>query len=372
MIYKRMPIEKESPEERGYDRIVCNLAESSVSDLSYAELSVSLDHLVLGYQDHRGNKKLRHLIVEDQEGLEESQVLVTSGAATALFIVNTSLLTPGDSLVVVRPNYASNIEVPRAIGCSLSYIDLRFEDSWALDLEKISNAITPNTKLISVTTPHNPTGMVMENELVLGLVRLAEEKNIFLLVDETYRDTCLPTPYPLVAAASSQVISIASVSKSLGLPGIRIGWLITKNEWLLEKFLAAKEMISITNSVLDEEIACQVLQKRKYWSDKINHQTQDNFVILKKWLAGEPRLDCVLPQGGCVCFPRFREDIFIRTSVFYDTLTETYQTMVGPGHWFDMPDHYMRIGFGWPAREHLEQGLLNISLAIDAAVQTGH
>jgi len=366
-MYRRMPIEMESPEETGYDRITCNLAESSVSDLSYAQLSVSLDHLVLGYQDHRGKKELRSLIAEQLGGLGGESVLVTGGAAAALFIVNTCLLGPNDHLIVMRPNYASNVEVPRAIGCGISYCDLSFEESWKADLEKIRGAITASTKVISVTTPHNPTGMVMGMEQIDGLIHLAEENDILLLVDETYRDTCFITPYPPVAARSSQVVSIASVSKSLGLPGIRIGWLITKNETMLEKFLAAKEMISITNSVLDEEIAYQVLLDKKQWTEKINRDTMESYEVLKAWLQKEDRLECILPQGGCVCFPRFKKEIRVNTKLFYEILMNSHHTMVGPGHWFDMPDTYMRIGFGWPGKLKLEKGLDNISLAIDGS-----
>src|ERR1044072_3223661 len=160
MLYKRMPIEKESPEEKGYDTILHNLAESSVSDLSFGELGLQLNELKLEYIPHRGHDGLRQMIGADA-GLQKEQVLLTNGAAGALFIINTALLTAQDHLIVVRPNYATNIEVPVAIGCSISYIDLQLQTGWRLNASTIEAAITPATRLISITTPHNPTGSTM-------------------------------------------------------------------------------------------------------------------------------------------------------------------------------------------------------------------
>src|SRR4051812_7693403 len=128
MLYKRMPIEKESPEEKGYDSILFNLAESSVTDLTFGELNIQLNQLKLEYIPHRGNVHLRQMLAAEAGGLHPDQVLLTNGACGALFIINTALLTSTDHLIIVRPNYATNIEVPLTIGCTISYIDLHLEE----------------------------------------------------------------------------------------------------------------------------------------------------------------------------------------------------------------------------------------------------
>lgn len=365
MYYKRMPIEKESPEEIGYDSIECNLAESSVTDLILNEIQFSLKNLKLEYTAHRGNETLRELIADGTPGISGKDVLLTNGAAAALFIVNTALLDKGDHMVVIRPNYATNLSVPQTIGCNISYIDLEFEKNWQIEWSQLYKALTPATKLISVTTPHNPTGMVIREELLQRLVEVTETHDLYLLVDETYRDTCFKTQYPVVAAAGKKVISVSSLSKAYGLPGLRIGWIITRNETLMEQFLAAKEMIYITNSVADEAIAHQFLLQKEQFSSSINARALKNFEVLKQWLGNEKRMEAVLPEGGVVCFPRFKKPVPVETGKFYSTLMRTYKTMVGPGHWFDMPDTYMRIGFGWTDASVLQQGLTNISRAID-------
>ena len=369
MLYKRMPIEKESPEEIGYDTIQYNLSESSVTDLKMSELNVSLNDLKLEYIGHRGKPELRQLIVKDYTDLHKQHVLLTNGAAGALFIINTSLLTANDHLVVVRPNYATNIEVPKTIGCSISFIDLRFEDAWKLDVQKIEKAIQPNTKLISITTPHNPTGMLISETGIDQLIQIAEHHNIFLMVDETYRDACFKTPYPITATKSKKVICVSSLSKAFGLPGLRMGWLITQDEIMMERFLAAKEMIYISNSALDEEVAYQFYLQKEKFATAINQKAMLNFQLLNEWLQKETRMEAVLPQGGVVCFPRFKSEVKIDINKFYTVLMNKYQTMVGPGHWFDMPDTYMRIGFGWTNDIVFKKGLENISRAIEESLK---
>jgi aspartate/methionine/tyrosine aminotransferase len=359
-----MPIEKESPEEVGYDSIRYNLAESSVTDLKFEELNLRLDNLKLEYIAHRGSAALRKEIVAGHGGLTENDVLVTNGAAGALFIINTALLDKEDHMIVLRPNYSTNIEVPKTIGCSITYIDLKFEENWRVDVQKIVNAIQLNTRLISITTPHNPTGMLMTDKERTSLIDLAEQKDIYLLVDETYRDTCFKTLYPFVASESKKVISVASLSKAYGLPGLRVGWLICQDEQIMERFLAAKEIIYISNSALDEEVAFQFLAQKEKFLEKIVAHCKLNFRELQTWLSEESALECVLPEGGVVCFPRFRNSEKIDVGKFYFTLVQAYQTMVGPGHWFAMPDFYFRLGFGWVDHATFTQGLKNVSKAI--------
>src|SRR6476646_1569509 len=158
MRYRRMPIEVESPEQLGYDTIAYNLSESSVSDrrLSDLAIDVDLDELVLCYGDHLGGPRLREADATggDRDGVRADDVLVTPGAAAALFAIATSLLNAGDHMVVVRTNYATNLETPRAIGADVEIVDLSFDDAWRLDVERIASRVRAGvTRLISVTCP---------------------------------------------------------------------------------------------------------------------------------------------------------------------------------------------------------------------------
>ena len=153
------------------------------------DLAVELDDLVLTYGDHVGRPGLRAAIAAPAPRLGADDVLVTPGAAAALFIVHTTLLGPGDELVVVRPNYATNLETPRAIGAAVRHVDLDYADQWAVDPDRIAALMTPKTVLVSLTTPHNPTGQVMTEADLREVVRLVEaHPRARLLVDETYRE----------------------------------------------------------------------------------------------------------------------------------------------------------------------------------------
>jgi aspartate/methionine/tyrosine aminotransferase len=364
MQYIRMPIEIESPESLGYASIACNLAESSVRDVEFAAMDINLNGLVIAYGDHIGKPALREMIAGDYKNIHPHDVLLTVGAAGALFIIQTSLLKPTDHLIVVRPNYATNIETPRAIGCAISFIDLSFEESFLLDIEKIKKAIQPDTRLISITTPHNPTGTIVSEEKLLALCKLAEQHDCLLLADETYRDLSFQPATPLVASLSKHAISVSSVSKAYGIPGIRLGWIITQDKSLQHLFLAAKEQIHISNSVVDEEICYQYLQKKESYFPAIKQEVKSNFRLLAKWIANHPQLEWIEPSGGVVCFPRFKNSVQIDIEKFYIVLLDQYKTYLGPGHWFEQSKRHFRLGFGWEKQDAFIQGLKNIDLAI--------
>jgi aspartate/methionine/tyrosine aminotransferase len=355
-----MPIEVESPEEYGYGRIRYNLSESSITDVKLSDLRLTIPDLTLLYGEHRGSEALRALIAAGGSGLSAADVLITGGAAGALFIVATSLLGPADHLVVVRPNYATNLETPRALGCAITHIDLSLENGFKTDFDALAAAVTPRTKIISVTCPHNPTGVMYTEAELHTLVELARSKGCYLLVDETYRDLSFDGALPIAASLGAHVISVASLSKAYGAPGLRLGWLINQDPALQERFLAAKEQINICGSVVDEWVAERILERKAEILGPTLTEMRRRRGLVLQWLDNEPLLECVRPQGGVVCFPRMRAD----PAAFYRRLLETHGTYVGPGHWFEMPDAYFRLGYGWPTSAELEAGLDAISKAL--------
>lgn len=367
LAYRRAPIEIESPEQLGYENIRYNLTESSVPDVVLSELQLNLKDLVLCYHDHMGKPGLRQRIAAEGEGLNPQHVMITAGAVAALFIIATSLLKAGDHMVVLHPNYVANIETPRAIGCQVDYLRLSFEENFRLDIKKLEKLITPDTRVVSLTYPHNPTGVVLSEAQLQEVVSLVESKKCYLVFDETYRDMAFGPPLPVAASLGPHVISVSSFSKSYGLPGIRIGWLITRDKNLMETFLAAKEQIFICNSVVDEEIADQFLARKAQLFPKIQSHIRTNFDVVKAWMEKEHHLQWVEPKGGCVGFPRFNPDININIDRFYRILNENYKTYVGPGHWFEMDRRFMRIGYAWPDKQEVIGGLHAISEAIKKA-----
>jgi len=370
--YVRMPIEVESPEEFGYDAIKYNLAESSVRDRTLSGLGIDLGDMVLFYGEHMGHKGLLELIAQASSGpsgvVEPDEVLVAAGAAQALFIIATTLLEKGDHLVVVRPNYATNIFTPRAIEADISYLELAFEEGWKIDVDKLMALTTPATKYVSVTVPHNPTGQMMDEAELRRLVEIVEMRGCRLLVDETYREMTFGETLPCAATLSDRAISVSSLSKTYGIPGIRTGWLICRDRELMQTFLGAKEQIGICGSVVDEEIAYQALRQRDAWLPEIHGRIAKALAITREWMAGEELMEWVEPKGGVVGFPRIKPDAAVDVDTFYRVLTEDFGTYVGPGHWFEQSRRHFRLGFGWPTLEELKGGLAGISGALRASL----
>lgn len=367
--YVRMPIELESPEQLGYDTIRYNLSESSVADRRLGDLNLKLDDILLCYGDHRGSPDLRNLIAASGDGLSADDVLVTAGAAGALFIIATSMLDRSDHIVVVRPNYATNIETPRAIGCRISLIDLEFENGFRLDLPKIEAAIEPGTKYVSVTYPHNPTGVMISEEELRALADLVERKGIHLLFDETYREMSFGPVLPVAATLSKRVISVSSLSKTYGIPGIRTGWLISRDPELMELFLAAREQIGISGSTVDEYIAYVALSRREEWLRFNNARIASAFAIVKEWIASEPLVEWIEPSGGCVCFPRIASSANVDVAGFHRRLYHDHGAYVGRGRWFEQDDRHFRIGYAWPDEDELRGGLAAISAALRESIK---
>lgn len=363
-----MPIEIEAPESFGYDKLDCNLSESSFMDQSLHGLGISVDHLVLFYGDHKGKSELRQVIA-DEVKLDVEDVLITAGAAAGLFIVATTLLKENDNIVVAKPNYATNIETPRAIGADVSFLNLRFEDGFDFELSTLEKLITNRTKLVSLTYPHNPTGALINRGKLQSVIDLIERRGIYLLLDETYRDMSFVEKLPVGATLSDKVISISSMSKSYGLPGIRIGWLLSKNKKLMETFLAAKEQICITNSVVDEEIAFQYFKRKEELFKDVQATIGKNFQILKEFMSKQDVLEWVEPKGGCVIFPRIKKEVNVDVAKFHDMLFNKYRTYVGKGHWFEEDGRFIRVGYSWEKTEKLRNGLENVVRAIKESVR---
>ena len=137
----------------------------------------------------------------------------------------------------------------------------------------------------------------------------------------------------------------------------------------METFLAAKEQICITNSVVDEEIAFQYLQRKKTLFEPVRATILKNFAILKDFMTNQNMLEWVEPQGGCVCFPRIKDGIDVDAIKFHDILLRKYATYVGKGYWFEEDPRYIRIGYSWDTSEKLRKGLSNILKAIEEAME---
>jgi aspartate/methionine/tyrosine aminotransferase len=363
MWFKRMELEV------WFDRyqyaIDYDIGESAVKTLSLKDIGIKLDDVPLRYGYHRGNPALRAEVAGQYPGLTEDHVVVTTGASEANFAVVSSLVKPGDHMVVEHPNYPSLYEVPRSLGCDVSLFTLTFEDRFKPDWDRLTGLLRPETRLISLTHPNNPTGAMISSKELERVVALVEERDMYLLFDETYRHMASEEQLlPPAACLSDRVISISSMSKCYGLPGIRCGWLATTNRAILDEVLAIREQVSISNNALSEEIARCVLERMDVYLARGRERIAANRSVVADWIRNQSAFEWCPPEAGVVGFPRIKSGVRVEPEALYRRLAEEYRTFVVPGRCFEMDERFFRIGFGADAQE-IRTGLENLDRALE-------
>ena len=373
MRYRRMPIEIESPEQLGYDTITNNLSESSVADRRLADLGLDdldVGALLLCYGDHLGDPVLRDAVAAGGDGLRADDVLVTPGAAAALFATATSMLDPDDHVVVVRTNYATNLETPRAIGADVDVVDLSFADEWQLDPERIAARVRPGvTRLISVTCPHNPTGTMFDHSDAAGArSRSRKRADAVLLVDETYRDLTYGAQLPMAASCSPRAISVASMSKAYGLPGVagRLGRVPRPRSGRdaargqgADGDLRADDRRSDRGPRARGAVTDPAADPRRR-ARPTRHRARLDVRSGRRSSGSSPR---AVSSAWCGSAPRSTSTRAGSTRCCSTTTAPTS----GPGHWFEVDDRHFRLGFGWPTVPELRAGLTALTEAARTA-----
>jgi len=265
------------------------------------------DELTLGYTESRGMPELREAIAATFDSLAADDILCFAGAEEALYLVPQALLGPDDHAVVLTPNYQAAETVPLAI-CEVTGVALRAEDDWALDVDAIEAALRPNTRLVSVNFPNNPTGALPGDAEWLRLVRLCDERGITLLSDEVYRglEWDATAALPQAADLSATAVSVGVMSKAYGLPGLRIGWIATRDHALLDRVARAKDYTTICNSAPSEVLALIALRARETLLERNRGIIAENIPQFDAFFAKHTDLfEWRAPDGGCVAFPRY-------------------------------------------------------------------
>ena len=340
-----------------------DIGESAVKFLSVEDLDIDLNGVALRYGHHTGDPRLREGITGQYPGLSADQVIVTSGASEAIFALNAALVKPGDHVIVEHPNYPSLYDIPQSLGCEVSLLQLDYGNAWKPDLSQLEKLIKPSTRMISFTHPNNPVGSMISLQELVTLVRFCEERDVFLLFDETYRELDFENALPPAATLSPMAISVSTMSKCYGLPGIRIGWLATQDQSILDAILTIREQVTITNNALGEVIAAHVLENRDQYLNKARAHVEKNRATVAEWISGHSHFEWVLPQAGVVGLPRIKSSVNIDPETLYRSLAENYKTFAIPGRCFGLDNRYFRLGFG-AKREEIVRGLENLDRAL--------
>jgi aspartate/methionine/tyrosine aminotransferase len=349
-----------------------DLAESTTPALRLGELARpdELAGLRLDYGTSAGDAELRSLIAA-RTGVGPDQVLLTVGASQALFLLAQDRCGPGDHVIIASPCFPPSRSVPEGLGARVSLLTLRFEDGYRLPAGELAELLTPRTRLVSVASPQNPSGVRFTDAELRGLLAAVEEyaPQAVVLVDETYRESIIgedPIP-PSAAALSPRVVTCASLSKAHGAPGLRLGWLTTTDPELYERLRNAKFLTTIACSAPDEFAATVLLRHADEILAPRAARLGRALAELEDWLGDQP-VDWVRPDAATVCCLRLRDGGFSAAAVraFHAGLAGN-GVRVAPGSWFGTDDRVFRLGFGHlPPREFTE-ALDRLAVALKAA-----
>lgn len=270
-----------------------DLGDSHVECGTLAQLDLPAD-LQLGYGTDRGTPQLVELVAGrygDMSPGADRHVLITHGAQEALYLLYATLLQPGDRVVAFRPGWQQAWDAPRRLRCDVRIVELA--EDFSLDLDALTAVAETPLRLITLNTPGNPTGRAVRADELAAIVRIAERHNAYVVVDEEYSLDLATSP----AVRNERLISVSSLSKVAGLPGLRIGWMYGPPD-VVNGCAAYKHLTSISNSVLCEALAAKVLTRWEHYTAQYRRLVRDGHRQLEDFAAAHARAVQLVPPEG--------------------------------------------------------------------------
>jgi aspartate/methionine/tyrosine aminotransferase len=319
----------------------------------------TFNRVSLGYTETFGAPALRAEIAATYETVEADDVLCFAGAEEAIYAAMHVLLGPEDHAIVITPNYQSAETVPLSI-CEVTGVPLEMARGWELDLDRLRAAVRPNTKVVSINFPNNPTGRIISRASFDTIVEICREWGIWLFGDEVYRliERERSLRPPQAVDVYERGISLNVMSKAYGLPGLRIGWIACKDRQVLMRFERYKHYLSICNSAPSEVLARIALKARDRILAENRQIVRNNLAAYGAFFADYSDLfDWKVPDGGCVGFIPYKGDEGVEE--FTRRLVEEAGVLLLPSSVYrselgSVPANCMRVGYG---RSHVPEGL---------------
>jgi aspartate/methionine/tyrosine aminotransferase len=357
------PFEMERMMSKWENVVEFNLSESGVHPLPLRELvgePAAVEELLsteLNYPQVNGIPELRENIAALYPGATPDNVLVTVGCAEANFITLQTLLTKGDEMVVMLPNYMQIWGMGHNFGLRVKSFHLSEDRGWAPDLDELNEMVSERTKLIAVCNPNNPTGYILTEAEMDAVVAASERVGAWLLADEVYSgaERLSDTETPSFWGRYDKVLAMNSLSKAYGLPGLRIGWVVGPAH-TVDEIWARHEYTTISTTILSNKLAAIGLspQVRPRLIRRTRDYIRRGFPILDGWLEShEGTFSLIPPQAAAIAFARYHLDV--NSTEFVDRLMREKSVLIVPGDHFGL-DRHLRISYGLPP-DYLRAGL---------------
>lgn len=318
-----------------------------ILELADGECRELWDNLILGYTESSGHPLLRQEIAQLYSTIDPDRVVTFAGAEEGIYCALRTLIEPGDHVITLAPCYQSLGSLPAAFGAEVTHIPLRAENGWQLELEALERAFRPETKLLLLNYPHNPTGTLLNREVFERMIKLARSRGAYIFCDEVYRYTEIEesTRLPSIADAYEKGIAINVMTKSFGLAGVRIGWLAAQETLILQKAASYKLYTSICNSGPSEILAIIALRAKEKLLQRNRQIVQENLNQLHAFMQRHQNiLAWTPPQSGNITLVELLLPIPIEE--FTEQLVEAMGVLIMPGSMFAIPGNFFRVGFG--------------------------
>lgn len=341
-----------------------NLGETCCFSLSLNEIeqlsgnSPPLDEikqLRLVYGAIKGTNELKSQVAKLYDGIDLNDIVITNGAIGANFLSIYSLIDSTDHVIVVDPTYQQLKSVPTIFKGDVSLLKLKWENKWQPSCEELKNLIKSNTKLIIINNPNNPSGQSIDDSILEEIVQLARQNDCYLLCDEVYRPLFHNNIHPKsIVELYEKGISTGSLSKAFSSAGIRLGWIVSKDQNFIDNCFLRRDYNTISVSMVDDILGNYILQNKQVILERNHKLCSKNIEIMKSFIErNNSKLSWIEPNAGTTCFIK----LCGQTST-YDLavkLATQFKTLVVPGEVFDMPG-FLRIGFA-NSTEEMEKGL---------------
>ncbi len=293
-------------------------------------------------------------------GVAPDRVATAGGCSGANFLAFAALLEAGDDVLIEHPAYDPLIAAAEMLGARVRFFERRFEAGYALDPGRVEATLASNTRMVVLSSPHNPSGVPVSRESLDALARVAERAGVHVLVDEVYLDAALGEKHPPAATVSPAFISSNSLTKSWGLASLRCGWTLASPE-TTQRIRRARDVVDVWGPIPADRLAVVAFQNLDRLAARARSLVEANSRLASDFLAARRDLECV-PSRATLAFPRFADGR--EADSFARHLLERYGTAVSPGSFFGSPAHF-RLSLGG-ATEKLRRGLEAISRCLDS------
>jgi aspartate/methionine/tyrosine aminotransferase len=343
----------------------------TVTDLLGSEGLAALASVNLSYGTSAGDPALRALVAA-RLGVLADQVLITAGAAAALF---TLVLLCGDGDIVIgQPCYPPMSDALQGAGARVATVRSRFEDGYRMDLDAFRDRLSAQTQLVMFASPQNPAGVSLTDGEVEEILAAMSHTcpAALLLIDETFREATYgeAPPAASLAGMSSRLLTCGSLSKAYGAPGLRIGWITVPDPVVYEQLRLAKFNSSLSCGALDEFLGARLLARADQVLGARAADLAERRDIVARWIEGYAGvLRWLPPQAGAFCCMQLDPGTFGPEDLdrFHAYLTRE-RTQVAPGTWFGDSAHVFRLGLAYEPADKLAKGLDVISAALQDAL----